>query len=175
MNTKRGLVSKFVLEKLAEAGELAVDGLFPPNRVEGRIWREIFGLPAGYKFSKQNFSAVLTRLKIQGLVKRTGGRKHAVWLLTNQGRKKVESYGIIPAKPDGVPRLVMYDIPEKDRKKRNLLRCELVACDYQQLQKSVWLGYCPLPEEFIENLKYLGLKDKVHIVSINKKGTLAEF
>lgn len=163
------------MEKLAEAGKLAVDGLFPPNRVEGRVWRELFGLPAGYVFSKRNVSAGLSRLRNQGLVKRVGGKRYAVWLLTGRGEKKVRTYQVEPAKPDGIPRLVMYDIPEKDRRKRDLLRSELAACQYQQLQKSVWLGYCPLPEEFIENLKSLDLKDRVHIVGINKTGTLTEF
>lgn len=175
MKVKKGLVSKFILEKLAEAGELAIDGLFPPNRVEGRIWRELFDLPADYVFSKRNISIRLSQLKNQGLVKRGGSKRYATWSLTGQGDKKVRTYQIEPVPSDGIPRLVMYDIPEIDRRKRDLLRSELVACQYQQLQKSVWLGYCPLPEEFIENLKSLGLKGKVHIVGIDRKGTLTEF
>ncbi|MEK7500771.1 MAG: CRISPR-associated endonuclease Cas2, partial [Patescibacteria group bacterium] len=72
------------------------------------------------------------------------------------------------------PRLVMFDIPESKRKKRNWLRMNLMAANYSQLQKSVWLGYNPLPESFIKFLDELKLKNKVHIVSIAKQGTLEE-
>lgn len=173
----RSTISKLILEKLADVGELALEGLFPKNQTEGRMWREILGLPAGYEFSKPSFSVVLNRLRSQGLIIKTGGSRYPVWILTNQGKNKIKSYGyfIKPAKPDGIPRLVVYDIPEKERKKRDWLRYELIACGYNQLQKSVWLGYSPLPEEFAQSLKDLNLKDKVHIVSIHKKGTLTEF
>ena len=173
----RSSISKLILEKLSEAGELALEGLFPKNRIEGRLWREILGLPTGYEFSKPSFSVVLNRLRSQRLITKTGSSRYPVWTLTNQGKNKLKSYGyfIKPAKTDGVPRLVAYDIPEKERKKRDWLRYELVACGYSQLQRSVWLGYSPLPEEFVQSLKDLNLKDNVHIVSINKKGTLTEF
>ena len=174
---KKGTVSKFILEKLSEIGELAIDGLFPPNRSESRIWREMLSLPIGYEFSKPTFSLILSRLKKDGLVKRTGGKRYALWRITQKGKDKLKSYSysMKPAQPDGIPRLVMYDIPEKERKKRDLLRYELLACNYKQLQRSVWLGYCPLPEEFVQTLKDMGLGGKVHIVSINKRGTLSEF
>lgn len=170
-------ISKLILEKLSEAGELALEGLFPKNRAEGKIWREVLGLPTGYEFSKPSFSVTLNRLRSQGLVSKTGGSRYPVWTLTNQGKNKIKSYGyfIKPAKVDGIPRLVAYDIPEKERKKRDWLRYELVICGYNQLQKSVWLGYSPLPEEFIQSLKDLNLRNRVHIVSIHKKGTLTEF
>ncbi|MEK9174343.1 MAG: hypothetical protein AAB725_00010 [Patescibacteria group bacterium] len=172
---KGNSISKLVLEKLSEIGSLTLDGLLPRNRVESRIWRRALGLPEGYEFSQPTFSVVLNRLKNQGLVAKTGGRKYAIWLLTPKGKNKIDSYYIKAAKSDGVPRLVMYDVPETERKKRDLLRYELVACDYRQLQKSVWLGYAPLPEEFIQSLKDMNLKNKVQIVSIHKSGTLAEF
>lgn len=173
----KSTISKLILEKLSEAGELALEGLFPKNRAEGRMWREVLGLPTGYEFSKPTFSVVLNHLRAQGFIAKTGGSRYPVWTLTNQGKNKLKSYGYLirPAKADGIPRLVAYDIPEKERKKRDWLRYELVACGYNQLQKSVWLGYSPLPEEFLQSLKDLNLKDKVHIVGIYKKGTLTEF
>lgn len=174
---RRGYVSRFILEKLAEVGELTLEGLFPRKTAGGRAWREIFGLPTGYEFSKPTFTTILNRLRSQGLVTKTGGKRYCKWLLTNKGRRKIKSYGyfIKPAKPDNIPRLVAYDIPEKERNKRDWLRCGLITCGYNQLQRSVWLGYSPLPEEFVKSLKEMNLKDKVHIVSIHKKGTLTEF
>ncbi|OGF64281.1 hypothetical protein A2661_00880 [Candidatus Giovannonibacteria bacterium RIFCSPHIGHO2_01_FULL_45_24] len=69
-------------------------------------------------------------------------------------------------------RLVIFDVPERERKKRLWLRLELLACGYKILQKSVWVGYCPLPQEFFEALEYLDLRRHIHIFSVNSAGTL---
>lgn len=177
VNIKKGEVSRFILEKLSETNELVLDALFPKNMIGGKMWRGVLDLPTGYSISKENFSTTLSRLSKQGLVKRKGCRRFASWILTKEGKDKLKSYKYVinPTKPDGIPRLVMYDIPETERKKRDLLRYELVACDYKQLQRSVWIGYRPLPEEFIESLKEMKLRNKVQIVSIHKTGTLNEF
>lgn len=171
----RSSISRFVLEKLSEAGGLALDALFPRNRAEGRLWRKVLGLPDGYEFSKPTFSVILNRLKKQGLVVRVGGKRYAVWRVTAKGKSKVNHHRMEPAQRDGIPRLVVYDIPELERKKRDWLRYALIACGYEQLQRSVWLGYCPLPEEFIQFVKDMSIRKSVHIVSIHKTGTLADF
>ena len=74
--------------------------------------------------------------------------------------------------PDGITRLVMFDIPEYERKKRTAIRTELVGCNFQQLQKSVWIGSCPLPEDFIALIDELKLKNNIHIFSVREKGTI---
>ncbi len=174
MNSGSGRTfSKFVLEKISEAGEIALAGLFPQNRIEGRIWRKALGLPGSYEFNKLNFSAVLSRLSKQGLISKSGGRRRSIWLLTVKGREKLKSSIIDQlVKPDGIPRLVIYDIPESDRWKRNRVRHKLVVYGYQQLQKSVWIGYYPLPKEFLQLWNDWKLNGKIHILSIDKKGTL---
>ena len=77
-------------------------------------------------------------------------------------------------KSDGVCSLVIFDIPEYERKKRTAIRVELIGCNFRQLQKSVWVGYHPLPQEFITLLDELALKDRVHIFSVVKSGTLRD-
>ena len=153
-----------------------MEAMFPRNRAEGRMWRQILGLSTGYEFSKPTFSSLLHRLKKEGLVNKTGKGVNSKWSLTQIGENKLKYYEnlIAPLKPDGVPRLVMYDIPESDRRKRDWIRSELVASGYNQLQKSVWLGYSPLPENFVRSVKDFGLVNRVQIVSINKRGTLNE-
>lgn len=177
MHKKIKSITHFLLDKLSESGDLVLETMFPKNRAEGRMWRQVMGLSDGYEFSKPTFSSLLHRLKKEGLVSKTGKGVNSKWSLTQIGKNKLKHYQnlIEPLKPDGIPRLVMYDIPESDRRKRDWIRNELVASGYEQLQKSVWLGYVPLTEDFVRSVKDLGLKDKIHIVSINKKGTLNEF
>ena len=175
MNMERkNSIAQIILEKISEVGALTLDAVFPRNRAESKIWRKLLGLPEGYEFSRETFSVALSRLKEQGLVAKSRKERNAFWIITPKGKNKLESYIVEKIKADGIPRIVMYDIPEPERRKRDWLRCELVACDYKQLQKSVWLGYCPLPEKFIKSLKDMDIKNKVHIVSIHKTGTLTE-
>ena len=75
-------------------------------------------------------------------------------------------------KPDGITRLVVFDIPERERKKRDTLRAELIGYGFEGLQRSVWIGHRPLPADFIEFLDSLNLKNKVHIFSVRESGTL---
>ena len=176
MNGKVSL-TQLILEKINEAGELTLESMFPRGRTESKIWRNLLGLPVNYEFSAPTFSTILSRLKKQGLVVKKGTHKKTLWQVSRRGTEKLNNADLLeidPSKSDGLPRLVVYDIPESEKRKREWLRRTLVVCDYKQLQRSVWLGYCPLPEKFIKQVYNLGLKNKIHIVSINKSGTLEE-
>ena len=166
-------LTKLILEKFQEASDLAFDAIFPKNRIEGKVWRQILGLPTGYEFSPRTFSTILYRLKKDGLVVKTGPHRKSIWSLTDKGKNFVTRV-VEPSLPkeDGIVRLVMFDIPEKESGKRRLTRERLLASGFSQLQKSVWVGYRPLPQKFIEFLDDMKLKGKVQIVSIDKKGTL---
>ena len=48
--------------------------------------------------------------------------------------------------------IVAFDIPEQYRQERRWLRNELVILNFTMLQKSVWFGPGPLPEELIDSL-----------------------
>ncbi len=173
MGKRKISLTQLILEKFQEAGELTLETVLPSNRVEGRVWRRILGLSTGYEFSSRTFSTILYRLKKQGLVAKTGLHRRSIWSLTDKGKNSVAD--IIEEnlpEEDSVVRLVMFDIPETESRKRRLTREKLLACGFSQLQKSVWVGYRPLPQKFIKFLDEMKLKDKVQIVSIDKKGTL---
>ncbi len=173
MKTKISL-TQFILEKINEAGQLTLNSMFPRGRAESRIWRTLLGLPESYEFSPHTFSVILSRLSQQGLVVKKGIPRKTVWAISRKGAVKLNNYPVefeLP-KPDGLPRLVVYDIPELEKAKREWFRGTLVSCGYKQLQRSVWLGYCPLPERLIRQIHNRGLKNKIHIVGIHKSGTL---
>ena len=100
--------------------------------------------------------------------------RHSRWHITEDGKRRIQeavSTEELPL-PDGVTRIVIFDIPERERKKRDTLRTELAGCAFKQLQKSVWVGDRPLPVSFIELLDGLKLKNKVHIFSVKEHGTM---
>ena len=171
-------LTKLILEKLAELGQGTLDAFFPAKYPEARMWRALLGLDPRYEFSPRTFSAILSRLRTQGLVARQGTSRKTRWALTPAGRAALnreesdsQKYAGLPP-PDRTPRLVIFDIPERERAKRDAIRRELVACDYRPLQKSVWLGYRPLPEDFLELLDALNLRRYLHLVTIRDLGTV---
>ena len=120
------------------------------------------------------YRTVLDRLKRDGLV---ASPKRGIWMLTPKGRDVAS--GKNPAR---VPRppvsreeadvVVIFDIPELQRKKRAAVRYELFMRGFFAFQKSVWLGKGPLDKEFMDFLKITGLLRYVHIFSIAKRGTV---
>jgi len=63
----------------------------------------------------------------------------------------------------------MFDIPEKERGARDWLRNQIKLWDFKMIQKSVWLGTGPVPKEFMERIKFLGLEKNIKIFNIQNK------
>ena len=49
--------------------------------------------------------------------------------------------------------IVMYDIPYSLKKERDWFRRQLIKFGYIMIQKSVWVGPSPLPQDFLSYLK----------------------
>ncbi len=166
-----------ILSLLAEFGEGTLDVFFPRKYSYTRIWRPFLGLERSKKVTRATVSTMLWRLKQQGLVERVGETKSRMaWQLTGAGKKHLEQAAQdapTVRKSDGIARLVIFDVPERERTKRNIIRAELVGCGFRQLQKSVWMGNHPLPQDFITLVDDLGLAGKVHIFSIRETGTIS--
>ena len=177
MTNLKNSISKIILEKALELGKVTLEILLPPkSHPRGRMARAIFGLDSRKKISPKTIPVLLSRLKKQGLIERRGKWRSSTWHITGKGKKFLEKNKIMlynPPPRDGQARLVIFDIPEKERRKRDVLRAELVSNNFIKLQKSVWIGYNPLPEDFIEFLDNLNLSDKIHIFSVKEKGTIS--
>lgn len=168
--------ARVILERFGELGEITLDAFFPPTYSYTRIWRPLLGLERPPKITRHTVSMNLWRLQKQGLVFKSGGKKTSLWSITSLGKQKLLDQERIAKnkifKKDGIVRLVIFDIPERERRKRDVLRAELVGCGFQQLQKSVWIGGHALPQDFVRLIHNLGLSQQVHIFSVREKGTL---
>lgn len=182
-----GDLTRAILQHLAESGELMLNAFFPPHP-KARLARALLGLdtPRGYRSSaaaRHSLSSILYRLTREGLIAKSGPDKKSQWSITNKGRMlfrrntqrkpplRALQYQILPPK-DNIIRLVSFDIPEKQRAKRDWLRRELVSCDYRILHRSVFIGTRPLPAELMDMLTSLGIAKYVEIIGVNRKGTL---
>ncbi len=124
------------------------------------------------------FRTVLSRLKKQGLVENPSrgiwrATKQAIGLHNTAETKKAAYARFVAENGKKRNTIVIFDVPEKKYWIRSLLRTELIMLEYELLQKSVWIGGGPLPEEFIAYLKEKELLSAVHIFTIEKHGTIA--
>ena len=87
-------------------------------------------------------------------------RRKNLQLLENQSLKKDRL------------KIVIFDIPEADRRKRFWLRSALKKLDFTMLQKSVWIGKTKLPQMFLDALRQEKLLSYVEIFEVSKKGSL---
>lgn len=102
-------------------------------------------------------SATLKRLEKQKLTAWAQQDGNTILKLTDNGRKKVLRYNIealtIQKTPelDGLIRVIIFDIPEKQKAAREILRRKLKECGLKQLQKSVFVT----PYECREEITFL--------------------
>lgn len=191
--TGRILIS--ILKNLGEASlEVIDEGFLNPNYSFTKPTRILIGLDSsGIQSIKQKnnkvrrnlFSVTLHRLKKDGLVYMNGAKRSTKWFLTGKGLRlfgaKTElgddtlnhrlTKDILPPN-DGKIRIISFDVPEKERWKRDYFRSQLIFCDYKMLQRSVWIGKRPLPEIIFKEIKKMSMRGYVHIFEISHKGTV---
>ena len=125
------------------------------------------------KPKKEVLRTTLHRLKKRGFVEHS----NHIWNITAKGKEYLETKlaSVLPLRRGRSSKvkkrnlIVAFDIPEAVRRKRNWLREELVWHGFEQLQKSVWLGPGPLPQEFIEDLHHLGILQYIRFFQATEK------
>ena len=64
--------------------------------------------------------------------------------------------------------IVMFDVPESKKAEREWLRWHLKKFSYLMIQKSVWVGPSPLPKDFLDYIKNIGLQENVKTFKLAK-------
>jgi DNA-binding transcriptional regulator PaaX len=64
--------------------------------------------------------------------------------------------------------LLLYDIPENKKGERDWFRRTLIKFSFVMIQRSVWVGPSPLPKEFLDYIKLIGLKDSIKTFKLEK-------
>lgn len=64
--------------------------------------------------------------------------------------------------------LLIYDIPEDRKKERDWFRRQLKNFDFIMVQRSVWVGPSPLPTDFTDYLKQIGLQKEFKTFKLAK-------
>jgi hypothetical protein len=64
--------------------------------------------------------------------------------------------------------LLIYDIAEGRKKERDWFRRQLKNFDFVMIQRSVWVGPSPLPSDFLDYLKRIGLQKEFKTFKLAK-------
>lgn len=128
---------------------------------------------------RQRLYSIIFWLKKDGLIKKNLESK---WVLTQKGKERKDrildrmrnllpkaSYAVLPSSDW---KIIIFDIPEKEKRKREWLRSALKNLGFKMLQKSVWIGKLNVPESFINDLSRLGILSAVEILAITRSGSL---
>lgn len=118
--------------------------------------------PSFSSYKPQSIRNALTKLSKQELV-RTGAdgimlhTKGRAYIEQRMARLQLFDSPFTKNAPKNL--LVLFDIPEDCKAEREWFRRQLREFGYDMVQKSVWLGPSPLPKEFVEYVKTIGLRD----------------
>ncbi len=163
--------ASYILFSLKEGGKDFLRGL-PDSYPAFGLMKQMFGVKS-YKeltFKKKTIETNLYRLIEDGLISKDPKQK--IYHLTDKGKKVVsyvENRYLILKKPwDGKLRIVIFDIPEKRKHWRRIIRQELLLMQFQQLQKSVYVGKYPIPASFIKEIDDAGLRKYIFIFTVDK-------
>lgn len=124
------------------------------------------------KESRKNFSRLIYYLKKKGLIKIENLKAKKGIILSKKGEKKILKikYKMIKKKrrKDGKFIMLIFDIPERKRSLRNLLREHLHLLGYKILQQSVWICPYDVLKETEEFLRIYSLDTYVKIFLIEE-------
>jgi predicted transcriptional regulator/CRISPR/Cas system-associated endoribonuclease Cas2 len=101
------------------------------------------------------------RLANLELIKKQTVKGEISLTITQDGEKALQRNS---PKPDGVWKLVIFDIPEKQKYVRVVLRAKLKALHFKKWQNSIWVSPYALDEEIEAELDELGKKFFVRLI-----------
>lgn len=142
--------------------ENAIDGYVKFEDFVYNPHRYIYGYPR--PINRSALSQSLKRLRERGMIDFVGTNEILIKLNVKLNEKLDKKMKIGEGEWDKKWRLVIFDIPEKHRKARNLIRFKLKEWGFKRLQDSVWSTKVNCTNEFREYVKDVGISDWVMVV-----------
>lgn len=131
----------------------------------------LFGLPDFEHYKYQTIAARFSGLKTKGYI----DEKNGSYFITKKGRdfllkskSILQKFSTNKTSTDPKDLLIVYDIPEGNKKQRDWFRRQLVSMHFVMIQRSVWVGPAPLSDEFLAYLKSLKLNDNFRTFRLAK-------
>lgn len=191
-NTKHGENIKMILEELKDGALLTIELLDLIFGAYQRSYKSALGIIEYKRPKKQTqreierkeqqvFYSLLNRLKREGFVIKKQSKLGSFWNVTKRGLKKLKLLQNqdkkrlkYPIKQEATLKIITFDIPETEKKKREWLRGALRFLGFKMLQRSVWIGKNKVPEDFLFDLRDGGLLGCVHVLEVGAGGTVKD-
>lgn len=157
-------MAKKILRGVATAGLIVLAAQSP--LFAARLWKGVFrDRNEGSRKERKRLYDAFTYLQRRGMiqVKYRGRQMHIS--LTPEGKKRVGKDDIDtlavaqPKRWDGQWRLLLFDIPTRERNKREALRGKLIELGFSMLQKSVWVHPYECSNEVAILKRFFGFND----------------
>jgi DNA-binding transcriptional regulator PaaX len=126
------------------------------------------------KIKQENFERSIKRLAVEKLVEeKILPDKSIKLILTEKGKKQARRLNLLgssinfkkPERWDGKWRLVLFDIPEKDRVFRDILREHLRELKFYKLQHSVFISPYPFEKQLLELVEIYSAQPYVRVIT----------
>ncbi len=158
MGTKKSLTNLILLTL-----EKSVDGFLKVQDFRQHSGVYLYG--AGRDVPKSALSNAFKRLRERGLIEFISDDELA-YRLTDQGMSKAlwTRMRLGDEKWDGKWRIVIWDIPEKRRKARDLLRHQLKMLGFKKLQNSIWASKKDCAQLLKDYIRKVGIEDWVKVL-----------
>jgi phenylacetic acid degradation operon negative regulatory protein len=165
MNSHKSLrkLILLALEKSADGYYRFEDFAYNPEKYA------FYGYPRPVK--KSSLSQALYRLRTEGLIDFISNENIAL-KLTDKGKEQAVLVSLEEQEDDwdGIYRLVSFDIPEKRRVVRDLLRMKLKQWNFVGKQKSLWISKKNCTKALRKYIKQVGIENWVMVIETNDLG-----
>lgn len=152
---------------------------FEPEIIRNYLARERKQYSKKHRKSYKEFCSakiLIRRLERDGII--SVDKKKNI-KITKSGLKKYKNSLLYPASPLSYVAqdssrvvIVAFDVPEKQRNKRDFIRRAFQSIGFKLIQRSVLFGYKKIPEDLLKDLEVIGALVYVQIFEVSKEGTL---
>lgn len=154
MRIRKGSINYWLLLAL----EKSIDGTLRLEDFTYHSYKYMYGVP---ELRKNSVAEAARRLREKGFLEKTINEEgKAILKFTQLGKDffgKEEEW-------DGKYRVVIWDIPEKNRRVRDLFRRKLKEWEFKSLQKSVWLSKRNITEKLKKLIAELEMEDLIVVI-----------
>lgn len=156
MRVKKGSLNYWLLFAL----EKSVDGTLKLNDFIYNSYKYSQGPNIAPEFKKSALSRALKRLREAGYIENNINQGQVILKLSKIGR----DYLGVEEKWDGKYRIIIWDIPEKKRRIRDLFRRRLKEWGFKNWQRSVWVSKRNVVGKLRKLVRELGIDDWVAVI-----------
>lgn len=149
---------------------IILEMLEKPIARRGGITFTLLGLPAFKKYKPKAVENAFVRLKRKDLVVFDGVSMGISEKGKNYLKNRKMIFQVFRSPFDNHAKknlIVMFDIPEVRKAEREWFRKQLRTFGYEMIQKSVWLGPSPLPKQFVQYAKSIGLTESIRMFKVS--------